>query len=186
MRVPEINIVAVGTVDHDMLDYLALTISASFDTCCQSLGVTLDTQGAYDPARRQYNSTQLLVKLLEVNLPRESKMLGVAEVDLFIPIFTFVFGQAQLGGRVALFSAHRLRPQFYGLPENKQLLYSRCEKEANHELGHTCGLAHCRSYDCVMHVSNSVEEVDLKPSSFCSTCDVLDTNRSARQARLLT
>lgn len=102
------------------------------------------------------------------------------EVDLFIPILTFVFGQAQLGGRVALMSAHRLHPQFYGLPEDKKLFYSRCEKEANHELGHTRGLTHCRSYDCVMHVCNSVEQVDLKRSSFCATCDALMRQANGR------
>jgi archaemetzincin len=62
------------------------------------------------------------------------------------------------------------------LPEDKRLFYSRCEKEANHELGHTRGLAHCPSYDCVMHASNSVEQVDLKRSSFCTTCDGLMTS----------
>lgn len=176
MRVSEIKIVPVGTVDHNVLDYLALTIPASFNARCDSIRVTVDTQGAYDPTRRQYNSTQLLAKLLELNLAEGNKMLGVTEVDLFIPILTFVFGEAQLGGRVALISAHRLRPQFYGLPENKKLFYSRCEKEANHELGHTRGLTHCRSHDCVMHVSNSVEQVDLKHSSFCATCDATINN----------
>lgn len=173
MLVPEIKIVPVGTVDQNTLDYLALTIPGSFNVGCSSLSVTLDTRDAYHPTRQQYNSTQLLAKLLELSLGKGQKLLGVTEVDLFIPILTFVFGEAQLDGRVALMSAHRLRPQFYGLPEDQKLFYSRCEKEAKHELGHTCGLTHCRSYDCVMHVSNSVEQVDLKPSSFCAACAAL-------------
>jgi archaemetzincin len=173
MLVPEIRIVPVGTVDQSVLDYLALTISGSFNAGCNRLGVTLDIQGAYHPTRRQYNSTKLLARLLELNLGEGEKLLGITEVDLFIPILTFVFGEAQLGGQVALVSAHRLHPQFYGLPEDKKLFYSRCEKEAKHELGHTYGLTHCRSYDCVMHVSNSVEQVDIKPSRFCANCDTL-------------
>jgi archaemetzincin len=173
MRAPEIKIVPVGTVDQNLLDYLALTIPGSFDASCNTSTVTVDTQDAYHPSRRQYHSTQLLARLLELNLAEGTKLLGVTEVDLFIPILTFVFGEAQLGGRVALISAHRLHQQFYGLPEDKKLFYSRCEKEANHELGHTRGLTHCHSYDCVMHVSNSVEQVDLKRSSFCVTCDAL-------------
>jgi archaemetzincin len=173
MLVPEIKIVPVGTVDQNTLDYLALTIPGSFNARCQSISVTVEPRDAYHPTRRQYNSTQLLAKLLELKLAEGNKMLGVTEVDLFIPILTFVFGEAQLGGRVALISAHRLHPQFYGLPEDKKLFYSRCEKEAKHELGHTRGLTHCRNYDCVMHVSNSVEQVDLKGSSFCATCDGL-------------
>lgn len=170
MLVREIKIVPVGSVDQNVLDYLALTISGNFSAGCHNLGVTLDTQDAYHPTRRQYNSTKLLARLLELNLGEGQKLLGITEVDLFIPILTFVFGEAQLGGQVALISAHRLRPQFYGLPEDKKLFYSRCEKEAKHELGHTYGLTHCRSYDCVMHVSNSVEQVDIKPSTFCAAC----------------
>jgi archaemetzincin len=173
MLVPEIKIVPVGTVDQKVLDYLALTVPGSFDARCHSISVTVDTRDAYHPTRRQYNSTRLLARLLELDLAEGHKLLGVTEVDLFIPILTFVFGEAQLGGRVALISAHRLHPQFYGLPEDQQLFYSRCEKEAKHELGHTRGLTHCRSYDCVMHVSNSVEQVDLKCGSFCATCDGL-------------
>lgn len=183
MLVPEIKIVPVGTVDQDVLDYLALTIPGNLNVRCNSLSVTVDTQDAYHPMRRQYNSTQLLAKLLELNLAEGNKLLGVTEVDLFIPILTFVFGEAQLGGRVALISVHRLHPQFYGLPEDKKLFYSRCEKEANHELGHTRGLMHCRSYDCVMHVSNSVEQVDLKRSSFCATCDASIHNSLAPRLR---
>lgn len=173
MSVPEIKIVPLGIVDQDVIDYLALTIRDSFNARCTSTGLTLDTKDAYSSSRRQYNSTQLLAKLLESNLGEENRLLGVTEADLFIPILTFVFGQAQFGGRVALISAHRLHPQFYGLPDDKQLFYLRCEKEANHELGHTRGLAHCPSYECVMHVSNSVEQVDLKPSSFCPACEAL-------------
>lgn len=176
MRVAEIKIVSVGTVDQDVLDYLALTIRSSFNARCSSLRVAVDTRDAYHPSRRQYHSQQILAKLLELTLTEEYKVLGVTEVDLFIPILTFVFGQAKLGGRVALISAHRLHPRFYGLPEDKQLFYSRCEKEANHELGHTGGLGHCPSYDCVMHVSNSVEQVDLKRSTFCTTCNALITS----------
>jgi archaemetzincin len=94
----------------------------------------------------------------------------VTDLDLFIPIFTFVFGEAQVGGGVALMSTHRLHQEFYGLPEDTRLLFARAEKEAVHELGHTYGLAHCRSFDCVMHFSNSVEQVDLRPGDFCQSC----------------
>lgn len=171
MQVPEIKIVQVGLVDQNLLDYLALTISGSLNARCKTSKSSIETDHAFNPTRRQYNSTQLLAKLLELDSHNGDKILGVTALDLFIPILTFVFGQAQLGGRAALISTHRLHPEFYGLQDDKTLFYSRCEKEANHELGHTCGLSHCRSYDCVMHASNSVEQVDLKPSTFCPNCE---------------
>ena len=63
-----------------------------------------------------------------------AKILGVTDLDLFIPVFTFVFGEAQLGGCAALISTRRLRQEFYGLPPDTGLLFTRAEKEAVHEL----------------------------------------------------
>jgi archaemetzincin len=94
----------------------------------------------------------------------------VAEPDLFIPILTFVFGEAQLGGTASIISIARLRQSYYGLPEDQALYYHRAEKEALHELGHTLGLIHCPSYECVMHFSNGIEEVDLKGDRYCPSC----------------
>ena len=64
-------------------------------------------------------------------------MLAVTERDLFIPVLTFVFGQAQLGGRVAVVSLARLRQEFYGLAPNREVFWSAPLKEALHETGHT-------------------------------------------------
>lgn len=166
----EIKIVPIGGVDDELLEYLALTLPGSFDASCVVLDETLDPRVSYHAARRQYHSTQLLAQLKRFDRGA-GKILGVTEVDLFIPIFTFVFGEAQVGGSLALMSTHRLQQQFYGLPGDRESHLARAEKEATHELGHAFGLPHCRSYDCVMRFSNSVEEVDLKPCQFCQLCE---------------
>ncbi len=167
----EIRLVRVGNPDPDILDFLALTLPEHLPGSCRLLTERLDAASLYDAARGQFYSTGLLTEL--VNLGKQhpsSKLLGVTDVDLFIPILTFVFGEAQLGGQSALLSSHRLRQQFYGLPEDVNLLFDRVEKEALHELGHTLGLVHCQDLVCVMHFSNSVEEVDMKPSEYCVQC----------------
>jgi len=169
--VSEIKLVAVGDVDRELLEYLALALPGTFCTRCIEVAVQVDPREAYNPARRQYHSTQLLAKLREFDNGRPSRILGVTELDLFIPIFTFVFGEAQVGGNAALMSTHRLHQRFYGLPEDRKLLFVRAEKEAVHELGHAYGMAHCLNFDCVMRFSNSVEEVDLKASDFCRLCE---------------
>lgn len=172
----QIKIVPLGDVDHGLLEYLVLTLSGSFGTPCRAQQSVCDLPAAYSSTRRQFYSTQLLTTLKETDA-NGSKVLGVTDVDLFIPIFTFVFGEAQVGGRAALMSTHRLRQEFYGLPSNNELLYTRAEKEATHELGHAFGLPHCPSFDCVMHFSNSVEQVDLKTCEFCQLCQAkLDIN----------
>ena len=167
----EIRIVPIDGVDGELLEYLALTLTGSFAVPGTVLAETLDPRPSYHASRRQYHSTGLLAQLRKFSNGGGQKILGVTEVDLFIPIFTFVFGEAQVGGSLALMSTHRLRQQFYGLPEDRELLFTRAEKEATHELGHAFGLPHCRSFDCVMRFSNSVEGVDLKGCNFCQLCE---------------
>jgi archaemetzincin len=181
----EIRIVSVGEVDRELLEYLTLTVPANFRARCVELPIRINPRDAYNPARRQYHSTRLLARLLEFDDGSGSKILGVTEVDLFIPIFTFVFGEAQVGGCAALISTHRLRQQFYGLPEDRRLLFARAEKESTHELGHAHGLVHCSGYECVMRFSNSVEDVDVRGNEFCRSCEAMlrEQSDSALAAR---
>ena len=63
--------------------------------------------------------------------------------------------------------------QNLGLPGDEERLEERTIKEVVHEAGHTFGLIHCHDYDCVMHASTYVEDVDLKSTRFCSSCESL-------------
>ena len=130
----------------------------------------LDIDFALDPSRKQYHSTELLARLLEEKENGATRVLGVTPYALFIPVPTFVFGQAQLNNRAALFSTFRLHNEFYGLPHSGDTLTERCIKEALHEIGHTLGLRHCIELPCVMNSSTYVEDIDLKPAAFCLPC----------------
>lgn len=167
---PRVQIVPVGKVDPALLDYMALTLRDGIGGPCTVSRKGIDPREAFDPRRQQFSSARILELLSALPKPEGARTLGVADVDLYIPILTFVFGQAQLGGGAAVISATRLRQEFYGLPEDEGLFYERCSKEGLHELGHTLGLVHCPLYDCVMHYSNSIEEVDLKGASWCREC----------------
>lgn len=125
---------------------------------------------AHNPNRGQYDSTLLLRELASKRMPHQSRLLAVTEVDLFIPILTFVFGEAELGGRNAIVSTFRLRNELYGLPSDDTRLRERVAKEAIHEIGHTFGLVHCPQPDCVMNSSTYVEEIDLKSERYCLDC----------------
>jgi archaemetzincin len=131
---------------------------------------SFDPDLAFEATRGQYNSRILLALLLRDLRPHCSRVLGVAGVDLFVPVLTFVFGEAQLAGRAAVVSLHRLGPELYGLPPDPALLRERLAKEAIHELGHTYGLLHCRRGRCVMASSTYVEYVDLKSHRLCDSC----------------
>ena len=111
-----------------------------------------------------------MARLLGDAPPDAARVLGVAGVDLFIPVLTYVFGEAQLDGRAAVVSTFRLDNELYGLPPDPALLYARLVKEAIHELGHTYDLLHCHRNRCVMASSTYVENIDLKSERFCDRC----------------
>lgn len=166
-----IDIVPIGEVEEDLILPLKSSISQIFKTKTRIRNCNFDLSNVYDSLRNQYNSSGLLMQLINDVTPETIKVLGITQVDLFIPIFTFLFGEAQLNGIGALVSIHRLKNEFYGLPRNKDLLKSRLIKEAIHELGHTFGLIHCFTLRCVMNTSTYVEEIDQKSSNFCRGCE---------------
>ena len=100
----------------------------------------------------------------------DARVLGVTACDLYVPVLTFVFGEAQLDGNCAVVSTARLHEEFYGLPAREDLLRERLVKEAAHELGHTFGLRHCADWRCVMASSHAVERLDVKGAEFCAAC----------------
>jgi archaemetzincin len=126
---------------------------------------------AWDPRRRQHASGAILRWLLEVGPApgaTAGKVLGIGDQDLFIPILTYVFGEAQLSGTAAVVSIARLAEDadLFG----PRLLFERAAKEAVHELGHAFGLRHCATPGCVMGRSSGVRDVDEKGSVPCGEC----------------
>ena len=166
-----IDIIPIGEVEEALLLFLKQNIFQTFKIQTRIRNRRFNLSPVYDAVRNQYNSSGLLLELINDTPPETLRILGVTELDLFIPIFTFLFGEAQLNGRGALVSTHRLHNQFYGLPENKDLLRSRLLKEGIHELGHTFGLIHCFALNCVMKSSTYVEDIDQKPTHFCKLCE---------------
>ena len=166
-----IDIVPIGEIDETLILSLQEGIFKAFRIQTRIRHRDFDLASVHDPIRDQYNSSGLLVQVINDIPPGTLKVLGVTELDLFIPIFTFLFGEAQLNGAGALVSAHRLHNPFYGMAEDEELLRSRLLKEGIHELGHTFGLVHCFGLRCVMNNSTYVEDIDQKPAHFCRFCE---------------
>ena len=145
-------------------------VAAALGHTVEPVDLHMDLARYFSAERGQYNATLILAGLLRRSVDPAAKIVGITGVDLFIPVLTFVFGQAQLAGQGAVVSTHRLRNEFYGLPADENRLAERTVKEVIHEAGHAFGLVHCPDYHCVMHAATYVEDVDLKSERFCSEC----------------
>ena len=165
-----LQLLPIGNVDDGLLKDLRPAVEEILCVPCQVLPIRLDPEFAFHGERQQYHSSEILHRMQNFLTPVSWRMLGVAAVDLYIPILTFVFGEAQMSGPCAVLSAHRLRQEFYGLPPDRELFRQRLIKEAVHELGHTLSLTHCEDYRCVMASSHAVEWIDLKESALCGNC----------------
>jgi archaemetzincin len=127
-----------------------------------------DLAQAYNPERKQYLSSKLLAALGKSE--RDERVVGITDVDLYVPRLNYVFGEADVVSGTAIISLCRLKPEYYGLAPDEALFLERATKEIVHELGHTFGLGHCPNNKCVMHFSNSLADTDLKEAHFCNMC----------------
>ncbi len=168
-----LHILPLRFSDKNLLESLSSALKNSFKMPVLLSSNSFSLDEGMDPLRAQFNSTWILSQLLNSQPEKSCKILGVTSVDLFIPVLTYVFGEAQLDGKAAVVSIYRLRDELYGLPKNPEKLRARLEKEAVHELGHTFGLIHCQDPRCVMYASTYAEEIDFKSREFCSNCSSL-------------
>ena len=166
----KIYLIPIGDVEEEIILKLSWGLREKFEAVFE-VGEPLPLlEDAYRPRRRLYFATPILEELKQ-NIPEDAeKVLGILDVDIFVPVLSFIFGQADLGGKVALISLTRLREEFYGNRKNKKLFLERALTEAVHELGHTFGLKHCDNPKCVMHFSNSLSDTDIKGADFCEQC----------------
>jgi archaemetzincin len=161
----------IGEIEGGVMDSLKKDIEKTYDCKVEKHAVLKIPSSAFNPTRKQYNSSVILKSLHGIlSLAQQEKALEITDIDLYAEGLNFVFGEAELGGQCAVISLTRLRQGFYSLPENKTNFLERAIKEAIHELGHVYGLEHCPDSDCVMHFSNSLLDTDRKNASFCPRC----------------
>jgi archaemetzincin len=165
-----ITLISFGYFEKDVLEEVAGAVRREFRFSARVREGHIDLSEYYDASRRQYNANKLLKDMDSRILPDSYKTIGLFNVDLYIPILTFIYGQAVLGGNTGIASLYRLHNERYGMPPDKNLLIRRFQKEVIHELGHTFGLIHCQTHDCVMRSSTYVEDIDLKEAHLCQAC----------------
>ncbi len=166
----EINIIPIGRIDPDILESIRAGLVKIFPWSAVIEKEIRLPEETYSPRRKQYHAAKILGILKAPKHVKSESILGVTNVELYVPELNFVFGEADMRSGTALISLARLKPEFYGLQPDKKLCAERAIKEAVHELGHVCGLDHCDSPDCVMYFSNSINDTDRKGPGFCRPC----------------
>jgi len=175
----QILVTSIRNPPLSILEPVCEAVHQVFGIAAYSLSLLKDIEFAYHFSRNQYHSTAIL-EALDHAAPEDSlKILAIVEVDLFIPILTHVYGEAQMGGRAAMISTYRLED---GLPGkgSEKIFVHRVIKEALHELGHTFNLKHCPDQTCIMHYCRSIKDVDHKSSTFCRYCRIMLDEEIAR------
>lgn len=165
-----ISIVSFGYFRDNLHEIIREDVERAFLLPVITAEGHLDLSEFYNPNRNQYDGNLLLREMEKRFAADNQKTLGLFSVDLFIPILTYIFGQAFLNGRCGIASAFRLRNERYGLAPDEETYRSRVVKEVIHELGHTFGLIHCMNSSCVMRSSTYVEDIDQKTATFCERC----------------
>lgn len=180
---PAISLVPVDEVDPAVMSAIAGALEQAFE---MPVYTQIPSPAAQPPhgllQDEKYNSTALLLFFCKQRSCSADacKLLAIAQRDLYSPIFSYLYGEAQLGGSCAVMSLHRLNPLFHRAPPDQQLFLARCIKAALHELAHTFGLQHCRDNNCVMYPSSTIGDTDVKSDTFCTHCRILLKNSTVQ------
>jgi len=169
-RKDKIALLPLGPLSQEHLTLLREEFTRSFGKQVDFLRTMEVPDQAHNPTRKQYHSSTILKIVHRTLGGRYLRILALTRVDLFVPQLNFVFGEADVLNGNAIISLARLRPEFYGLKPNLDLLRERVVKESIHEIGHTYNMTHCENPECVMFFSNNIRETDAKTKVFCKEC----------------
>ncbi len=166
-----IAILPVGKVPEAALNAAADHIPRYYKRRAIILSPLKAPQYAFDERRRQYNAATIIRALEAMNFEAYVKVIAIVNVDLFIPIFTHVMGEAQEGGKFALVSMYRLMKGGREDRPSPSKILERLVKIVLHELGHLFEMVHCTDEKCLMHFSGNIQDIDRIMLSFCTYCE---------------
>ena len=164
------SILPMGRIPEILTKSIAAHIQAYLNLDVDILSPSSAPAYAFDQKRLQYNAAAIIEKIEQEASKQETKILGIVDVDLFIPVFTHVLGEARQGGEAGVISIYRL---LEGKEENNMaspMILERAAKVALHEASHLFNLSHCMDENCLMHFSGSLGDIDNLSFTFCRYC----------------
>ncbi len=169
-EIPQKLIIAPLSLDETILvEPMMDILTNQFHTHTEIQEFYIDLSEFFNADRVQYDANAILNEL-QSHTSDGKKIMGVVGVDLYVPVLTYIFGQALLGGDSGIVSTHRLRNEFYGMERDEDLYSTRLMKIILHEVGHMHGFHHCHDIDCLMKASTYIEDVDQKSPYLCKAC----------------
>jgi archaemetzincin len=174
-RHPSMRILVLPMGDNireEIIKIIAGNLQAQLGLPVDVLPIAPIPDSAYNPKRGQYNALTLLKEMQKSNRPSDSKLLGIVNVDIFIPILTHVFGEAQLDQACAVISLWRLENNNDGSKASPSDFFERSAKLAVHELAHTFNIRHCREENCIMKYMPTIEALDAQDLILCRYCSL--------------
>jgi len=167
---PVVAVMPFGSAPLIAAKVIAAHISGYLDLEAEVLPCVKIPPAALDEKRLQYNAAALIHAIESMPLDDYFKILALFDVDLFIPLFTHVFGEARQNGRVALISLFRLQTNPKGSSPSTERVFERIAKIGLHELGHLLDVLHCDDDRCLMHFCGDVDALDRIDLNFCRYC----------------
>ncbi len=130
------------------------------------VGPSLDRPDyAFNKERAQYHAPAIVRRLASLRGGAGgAPVLGVVDVDLFLPDAPYVLGDSDRDAGAALFSVVRLSAP------DPELVRHRVQIEALHAAGHLLGLSHCGDARCAMFLSRDAADTDRKGARLCAGC----------------
>jgi archaemetzincin len=161
---PLAELVPLGAIHDTAADVVAGNLQAILDLPTDVLPPLAIPEDAFMSTRRQYDAARIIAHLSAVRSIGAPICLGLTGSDLGTPILTYVYGESQLGGRVAVVSLYRLTTA------GRETTLERLSKLCLHEVGHVLGIGHCWEHSCLMHSIRNIEQVDTLEMAFCESC----------------
>ena len=162
-RPPHVILVALGSVSPRLVHAAGDALRETLDIGAK-FGPSLDRpQYAFNKDRGQYHATSILRRLSSLR-SQEAPVVGVLDVDLFLPDAPYVIGDADRDAGAAVFSLARLS---HADPEKVK---RRAQVETVHGAGHLFGLSHCTDFRCAMFFSRDAADSDRKGPGLCASC----------------
>ncbi len=162
-RPSHVLLIALGGVAHRLVQGAAEALHETLEIASK-LGPSLDKpQYAFNKDRGQYHATSILRRLASLR-GQGVPVVGIVDVDLFLPDAPYVIGDADRDAGAAVFSLARLS---HADPDKVR---RRVQVETVHGAGHLLGLSHCSDFRCAMFFSRDAADADRKGPGLCASC----------------